>query len=49
MNVRGCDRAEKRDMIENMIPKKGFDIRGLSETKLKESGKFMNKLNFIKE
>jgi hypothetical protein len=41
MNVRGCGRVEKQDLIQRMITEKGFDICPLSETKLKGSGEFM--------
>jgi hypothetical protein len=41
MNVRGCGRVEKQDLIERMITETGFDIWAFSETKLKGSGEFM--------
>jgi hypothetical protein len=41
MNVRGCDRVEKQDLIERMIIEKRFYICAFSETKLKGSGEFI--------
>jgi hypothetical protein len=41
MNVRGCGRVEKQDLIERMITERRLDICGLSETKLKGNGEFM--------
>jgi hypothetical protein len=41
MNVRGCGRVEKQDLIERMITERILNICAMSETKLKGSGEFM--------
>src|SRR5215469_9411442 len=38
MNVRGCNREEKREEIGVMFKDEGLDILALSETKLKGKG-----------
>lgn len=49
LNVRGCNKPEKREVIGEILNEKGLDVLALSETKLKGTGECLfGEMNAIK-